>query len=222
MLQSSPTPQVFELHPADLLAGLQQVIRESQLKYKYKEVSKLATSHLDNAIKETERNLTNAEIASLSAKLFTQIMSRSVRQGLSALSKYYHDGKTMDKNQLIDEKHKPDRLSRFMKSSGITRPVNTAAHAIISGAHERATAARKILAKWKIRIDDPDNGVFLPKNSDYTPHPQMPQAVNHAAIHTKEYYVNITAMLTPTKSEEECRLVLKLIGKMLQQGTLEY
>ena len=50
----------------------------------------------------------------------------------------------------------------------------------------------------------------------------MPQAVNHAAIHTKEYYVNITAMLTPTKSEEECRLVLKLIGKMLQQGTLEY
>lgn len=149
-------------------------------------------------------------------------MSRSIQQGLAALSTYYSESSNMNKQELLNEQHKPNRLSRFMKSSGIDRPVNTAAHAIVSGSHERATAARNILAKWWIRIDDPVNGVFLPKNRHYTPHPQMPNAANHAAMHTKEYYVNITAMLAPRTSENDCRLILKLIGKMLTEGTLKY
>lgn len=36
---------------------------------------------------------------------------------------------------------------------------------------------------------------------------------------TEKYYLNITPMLQPTRSEEECRLILRLIAKMLVDGT---
>lgn len=42
-------------------------------------------------------------------------------------------------------------------------------------------------ARHKIRIDDPDNGVYLPVNDNYVPHPDMPDASNHAKIQAGEW-----------------------------------
>ena len=128
----------------------------------------------------------------------------------------------MKKKDFLQEEHKSSRLGRHLKYTGQKRPPNTAAHAIVSGSHDEARAARQILAKWKIRIDDPDNGVFLPRDSRYIPHPEMKNAVNHAKLHTDEYYVNITAMLSQSTTEYECRQTLQLIAQSLQDGTLEY
>jgi hypothetical protein len=109
-----------------------------------------------------------------------------------------------------------------MKSTGQCRPVNSSAHAIVSGDMPEAKAARKILAKYKIRIDDPDNGVFLPRDKRYIPHDDLPNAVNHAKLHTAEYYVNVTTILSQTNSAEECRLALRLIADELRNGEFEY
>jgi hypothetical protein len=149
-------------------------------------------------------------------------MTRSTVQALSALSKYCAKANRMSREELLKESHKSKRLSSFIKATGVSRPPNTAAHAIVSGGHKEARAARKILAKFKIRIDDPDNGVFLPKNEKYIPHPEMPDAINHAKLHTEEYYVNVTTILSAATSALECRIALRLIAKELQEGTLEY
>ena len=73
-----------------------------------------------------------------------------------------------------------------------------------------------------IRIDDPDNGVYLPRDCRFIPHEKMPDAANHAKLHTDEYYINVTNILNTATSELECRVALKLIAKKLREGTLEY
>ena len=50
----------------------------------------------------------------------------------------------------------------------------------------------------------------------------MPDAINHAGVHTKEYYVNVTTILRQTNSVMECRMALRLIAIRLQKGTMGY
>ena len=217
---------VIELQPHELLQGLAQVIRETQKEVGYYEMQTIAKGHLNNVLAETAKRekkvLTEREIQALAGKLYTEIMIKSVKQGLAILSKYYAGALTMNKSDFLAEKHNSRRLGRHLRYVGQKCSINTAAHAIVSGAHEAAAAARKILAKWKIRIDDPDNGVFLPRDSRYMPHPELKDAVNHAELHTEEYYINITAMLRQATSEQECRETLRLIAQCLIDGTLEY
>lgn len=204
--------EVYEVQPHEMLMGIAEVIRETQREIGYYEVKKVAKTHLDQAIEKTlkqeKKVLSEAEIACLAAKLYQQIMIKTTARGLSLLSKYYATAKRMSREELFSEKHKSSRLSRHLKYAGVKRHPNTAAHAIVSGTHPEAVAARKILARWKIRIDDPDNGVFLPRDSRYIPHKNLPNASNHAKLHTDEYYLNVTNMLRTAQSEMECRLTL--------------
>lgn len=222
------TIDVCEVQPHELMSGLIDIIRETQNKIGYYEMKSLTKTHLDQVIEQTinkqERKLTDAEIVSLAAKLYSQIMLKSTMQALSCLSGYYADSKHMSRQELLSEKHKPKRLSRYMKATGQTRHSNVAAHAIVSGGHTNpeAKAARRILARWKIRIDDPDNGVFLPRDSRYVPHMNMPEAVTHSELHTREYYINVSSILSQTTTETECRLALRVIAEQLQSGKWKY
>lgn len=217
---------VFEVQPHELMLGLVDVIRETQERIGYYEMKKMAGNHLDTSIQETvkkqTKKLNQMEIQDLAAKLYQKIMTKSAIQALSLLSQYYASAKSMSRSELLGEKHKPSRLSRHKKATFQLRPPNVAAHAIVSGGHPAARAARRILAKWRIRIDDPDNGVFLPVDARYMPHPEMPAAANHSMLHTDEYYVNITNILNTATSELECRLALRLIARQLQDGSLGY
>jgi hypothetical protein len=53
-------------------------------------------------------------------------------------------------------------LGAALEASGIPRPKGYAAHHIAAGGAERAEAARRILQKFNIGINDVSNGVFLP------------------------------------------------------------
>ncbi len=97
---------------------------------------------------------------------------RGTVQALQALATYQAEAKGMSKQQFLREEHNAKKLSRHIKATGISRPFNVAAHAIVSGTHPEARAARKILAKFKVRIDDSDNGVYLPRDSRFIPHEQ--------------------------------------------------
>ncbi|WP_210798610.1 AHH domain-containing protein [Pseudoalteromonas ostreae] len=148
---------------------------------------------------------------------------RSVKFGLMAYSRYAASAEKATLEQLLEEKHRPQRMTRYMSATGAgKKPPNTATHAIVSGTHELAKAARKILAKFKIRIDDPANGVYLPKNGNYIPHPAMPDASNHAKIHTELYYLNITNQLALANTRSECALILQAIATSLQNGVYGY
>ncbi|GLS27603.1 AHH domain-containing protein [Marinibactrum halimedae] len=225
MVQESNV-DVYEVQPHELVCGLIEVIRETEKQIGYYEMKKMTKEHLDKNSKpifeKKAKNLTTAEITALASKLYTKLMMKGTIQALSALSKYHAEAKGMSKQQLLSDRHKPKRLSKHMEATGIPKPLNVAAHAIVSGRHPEAKAARRILAKFKIRIDDPDNGVYLPRDSRFLPHEDMPNAPSHAKIHTKEYYLNVTNILSGTTSPLECRVALKLIAKKLQNGTLEY
>jgi len=215
--------QTFQIEPADLLQGLREVIRESGAVYRFRDSEKLISDELNRAIKETERQLTEAQVVQHAARLYNQIATRSVKFGLMAYSKYAAEAQTMPQESLLAEKHRPQKMARYMSATGAgKKPPNTATHSIVSGSHELAEAARSILAKFKIRIDDPANGVFLPKNRNHVPHSHMPNASNHAEIHTDKYYLNITNQLSLATSRSECVAILKAIAIALQRGEQVY
>lgn len=217
---------VYEVQPHELMAGLIEVIRETEKQIGYYEMKKMTKDHLDQnskpALEKKAKHLSQAEIVALAAKLYNKLMMKGTIQALSALSKYQAEAKGMTKPQFLKEEHDPKCLCRHLKAAGFVRPPNVAAHAIISGSHPEAKAARKILAKFRIRIDDPDNGVYLPRDSRFIPHENMPDAANHAKVHTDEYYINVTNILNTATSALECRVALKLIAKKLRDGSLEY
>ena len=217
---------VYEVQPHELMIGLIEIIRETERQIGYYEMKEMTKEHLDKnskpVIEKKAKHLTEAEITALAGKLYNKLMMKGTIQALSALSKYHSEAKNMTPEQFLRESHDSKRLSKHIKATGISRPPNVAAHAIISGAHPEATAARKVLAKFKIRIDDPDNGVYLPRDSRFIPHEKMPAAANHAQVHTDEYYINVTNILNTAKSPAQCRMALKLIAQKLQEGTLEY
>lgn len=217
---------VYEVQPHELMTGLIDVIRETQRQFGYYEMKEMTKDHLNKnskpILEKKAKYLSEEEIASLAAKLYHKLMIKGTIQALCALSKYQAECKGMTPQQLLKEGHDPKRLSRHLKATGLARSPNVAAHAIVSGSHPNAKAARKILAKFKIRIDDPDNGVYLPRDARFIPHEKMPDAANHAEIHTDEYYINVTNILNTATSELECRIALTLIAKKLREGTLEY
>jgi len=226
---------VIEIEPRDLMKGLIDVIRETEQQIGYYEIKQMTGNHLDNAIaatvakeqKKRKKKLTLAQVHSLAAKLYTDIMMRWTLSAVSALSGYYSEVRTkrMSYDDLMAERHNSRRLARHLRAAtGYKRPLNSSAHAIVSGnaKYEQAEAAREILAGFGIRIDDPANGVFLPKSSKHIGHPRMPEAVNHSEIHTRKYYVNVLAMLSQTTSAADCRRVLGLIAKQLRDGTFKY
>jgi|GEM_PF-5444294 len=104
------------------------------------------------------------------------------------------------------------------------RPANTAAHHIVSWYDEAAGASRQILRRFGIDIDSSANGVYLPRFKRHLPHPDMPDAYSHSEIHTKDYYLNITQMLTdesslPNTTKEDIEEVLRDIANELQNGS---
>jgi len=54
------------------------------------------------------------------------------------------------------------------------------------------------------------------------PHPLMPDASNHAKIHTVQYYLNITNQLSLANTCNECVEILQAIAEALQKGTYGY
>lgn len=216
-------PEAIQIEPAELLKGLRESIRESGVIYKFRDSETLISNELDKTLRETERKLTEAEVAQHAARLYNKVATKSVKFGLLAYSRYAEMANRITSESLLEEKHRPQRMTRYMSATGAgKKPPNTATHAIVSGTHELARAARKILAKFKIRIDDPSNGVFLPKNNNYVPHPAMPEASNHAKIHTELYYLNITNQLSLANTRSECAAILQAIAISLQNGVYGY
>lgn len=176
------------------------------------------------ALQETNKKLSNQQIAQTAHQLYGAVIEASVMEGLQKLYDYQDIGRQWasqgEFHKLENEKHCPKRLSEHMRLIGKPRPVKMSAHAIVSGRHKKAKMAREILADFGIRIDDPDNGVFLPVKTAYTPHEDMPNAHPHSRVHTERYYINVTNRLSQVTSERQARAVLRRIAQELQNGTM--
>ncbi|HRI67920.1 MAG TPA: AHH domain-containing protein, partial [Polyangium sp.] len=89
-------------------------------------------------------------------------------------------------------------------------------HHIVAHGDGRAAEARKILAKFKIDVDEAWNGVFLPatKNS-----PNPTGSVVHSIVHTNKYYDKVEKALMNAKSRKEVIQELLKIRDALENGT---
>ena len=146
------------------------------------------------------------ELFQTSQTIYNYVMTKERQSQLDALEEYRRDIKYMGNKALIAEKHKSPRLAKHLNAIGKIKPDdNCEAHALVAGGARRAKAVRAILARWKIRIDDPVNGVWLPNFARNTPHPLMPDALAHRKTHTKQYYVNIEQILTLAEATAQSR-----------------
>lgn len=140
------------------------------------------------------------------------------------LDKYRAAAMDMTVDELEDEKHQSHLLAHFLAISGDPKPNSKChAHAIISGAHRYAAELRAMMAWLKLRIDDPDNGCWLPQNTAAKAcmPARLKRAVPHSRIHRFNYYFWLNTLIDPaiTGTKEDLCSALKMIAMRLQSGT---
>lgn len=123
---------------------------------------------------------------------------------------------------LYAEKHHPTKtLARFMRTTGRPQPSKAhTPHHIVAGKGKTLNAARAriLLHARGVRINDPDNGVWLVRLKKDTPHWSMPKSTSHLCLHTHKYESWVFSSLRSMLSEQAIRSRLKLLGCQLQEG----
>ncbi|WP_158658097.1 AHH domain-containing protein [Agarilytica rhodophyticola] len=141
------------------------------------------------------------------------------------LDRYRAEAINMSRKDLIGEHHRSSRLARNMTAAGDPRPSSRCdCHALISGAHEGSVILRAIMAWLLMRIDDPFNGCWLPKDWDdrkYMPN-YLRHAVPHCRIHHTEYYnwLNRRINYLTIKTPEQLINALRIVRVLLQSGNV--
>ena len=126
----------------------------------------------------------------------------------------------MNSRALREEEHNSATLGRHLEEKFGPRPPRCHAHAIVAGKHPLAAPLRLMMSRLSIRIDDVDNGCWLPENTAATPHPSFPKAPPHSRIHRYNYYFWIRTRLSTITKENNFRNNLKFIAQMLYTGDI--
>jgi len=107
-----------------------------------------------------------------------------------------------------------------MALSGMLRPPETAAHHIAPGNDSRFVAARQsreILEKFNIDINDPANGVYLPRTTTST----APGAY-HPTLHTRIYYEELFRRLAQATTRDQVIQILNQVRQELLNNTFPH
>ncbi len=121
------------------------------------------------------------------------------------------------------ESHHPTAtLEMFLRAIGRPKPSpKHTAHHISPGTGKTVAAAkaRVLLHLHGIRINDPDNGVWMIRLKKHKSHWSMQFSKSHLEIHTKNYEDWIFKAIDAASDEKKCRQNLRLRGQMLEEGT---
>ena len=141
------------------------------------------------------------------------------------IDRYRAQAANMSYEDFINEKHRSSRLGLMLARAGDPKPSSRCeAHAIVAGKHNDAVTIRAVLAWLKLRIDDPHNGCWLPK--DWPDRPHMPahlkNAVPHCRIHHGTYYDWLRTRISIDRIHNREQLIhtLKMVRTLLQSGTV--
>lgn len=106
-------------------------------------------------------------------------------------------------------------LADSLTKAGVKRPAETSAHHIVASTSKNATAARGVLAKYRIDVNDAANGVYLPTKSTSANPNNMSV---HAKIHTEKYFKYVNELMGGARNRSEAIDVLSHIRRQLQGG----
>ena len=128
---------------------------------------------------------------------------------------------------LLGDKHHQSggavELEKYMRAVPVPKPSGDhTAHHIVPGKGKTldANRARVRMHLFGIRINDPDNGVWLPRYARHTPHWSMPDSKGHLEYHTEGYESWVLKKLKVKSGELAIRHELKLIGQILQENNI--
>jgi hypothetical protein len=123
---------------------------------------------------------------------------------------------------MANEKHHPTKvLAAFMRAHGRAQPSpKFTAHHLVPGVGrtERAAMARVTLHFYNVRINDPDNGVWLPRTKIDKGHWAMPNAPAHSEIHTHNYETWVGSSINDVANETMLRARLLRLRTLLRDG----
>lgn len=137
------------------------------------------------------------------------------------MAQFRTDANLMTFTQLTNEKHSSKRLGDFLRADGHPRPAaKWEAHHIISGSSPLAMASRAILADIQMRIDDPDNGCWMPRTKADARPTIYPNAIGHNRIHRKLYYRWIENSIQLMTTQGQVRAFLNMVRMQLLQGNI--
>ena len=180
------------------------------------ETSYALKSKLDRAIDDfvAKDNPTTKDLEAV-------VVVAQVEAGLEA---YRAKASSMTILELQNENHVSSKLAEHLRQSGDPRPNEYChAHAIISGSHPQAVRLRATMAWLRMRIDDPYNGCWLPRNTAAKVHmpDRLRNAVPHSRIHRFNYYFWLSGRINLQRTPTFQRLSqeLKLVEKLLQEHT---
>jgi RHS repeat-associated protein len=110
-------------------------------------------------------------------------------------------------------------LRANMAARGILARPGQGAHHIVAGGMRRAQAARDVLARFQININDASNGVYLPTSRIGA---AASGSTNHRVLHTNRYLDAVNELLSGATTREEALATLRYIATQLQQHTFPY
>lgn len=109
--------------------------------------------------------------------------------------------KRLQADALAKGSHSQALSGNIQLARGEMQPDATDAHHIVARRHHLAALARGFLFRWKIGIDDADNGVFLPKKPGANV-PGLANAVPHGPLHSGPYHNEVTNRLRERRGEQ--------------------
>ncbi|WP_445362957.1 AHH domain-containing protein [Microbulbifer sp. ANSA003] len=213
------TPHVWELSPLDLC--IQQY--ENRCKnYHYRKLK--VAGETEEQRKERLAGL-KVEMEQLKHERRTIMSMVSVQ---SQLQQYRDEFRGIeDDEERIEayeqERHHPTEvLETNLRLVGRAKPSKEyTAHHIVEGKGKLPATAdvRLTLFMHDVRINDPDNGVWMPRSSEQNGHWAMPKATPHSKIHTHNYERWVYGQINNLNSESEIRAKLTIIRTHLKSGT---
>lgn len=170
-----------------------------------------------------ERIKREQELASAFAHLKNERLHiKALAQIQQRLEEYRKKAEAMTRKEFREEKHHPTRkLGINLRASGRPQPSqnHTAHHMVLGKGRTQGMAdARLLMFLYKIRINDPDNGTWLPRHKKDKGHWSMPNAPAHSEIHGHNYEIWITALTQTAMNEHAFRAALLRARSMLRDG----
>jgi hypothetical protein len=186
---------------------------------------------MNSPLKKPFNVLDKAKSESMSDKDF-EVFNRVEKRVIAAskakmagfMAQFRADAGGMSFVQLTQEKHSSKRLGDFLRADGHPKPAaKWEAHHIISGSSPFAMSARGVLAdeEIKIRIDDPDNGCWMPKTKADARPTIYPNAIGHNRIHRKLYYQWVQNNIELMSTSGQVRAFLNTVRMQLLQGNIK-
>ncbi len=161
-------------------------------------------------------------------KVFNRVEKRmaaaSKAKALAFMARFRGVAQQMSYQELLQEEHCSNRLGKFLRIAGHPRPAaKWEAHHLVSGRHPEALLARTTLADddIKIRVDDPDNGCWMPKTKADARPTMYPNAIGHNRIHRDLYYHWINNALALMTTQGQVTAFLNTVRAQLLQGNIK-